>query len=102
MSYTLLVRPVAERDLAEARAWYLEQAPHVVDRLEQSVDDVFRRLVEAPFRYRTIVRDARRVHCAVFPYEVWYRVHENRHVIEVVAVVHDRQDLAVFSSRVDP
>ena len=101
MIYSILVRAAAEHDLNRARDWYSIEAPHYVSRFEAEIDAVFQRVIEAPLRFRQVVRDARRAHLTVFPYEIWYRVHEDHQVIEVMAVVHDRQDLARFEKRVD-
>lgn len=42
----------------------------------------------------------RRVHLRVFPYEFWYLVHEDLEIVEVVALVHDRQDPAATRRRI--
>jgi hypothetical protein len=34
------------------------------------------------------------MHLNVFPYELWYLVHEHLEIIEIVALVHDRQEPA--------
>jgi hypothetical protein len=37
-----------------------------------------------------------------FPYELWYLVHEELEFIEVVALVHDRQDTSTVVARLHP
>lgn len=34
------------------------------------------------------------MHLHVYPHEIWYLVHSELEIIEVVAFVHDRQDTA--------
>jgi hypothetical protein len=34
------------------------------------------------------------MHLEVFPLELWYLVHEHLELIEIVALVHDRQETA--------
>lgn len=101
MTHQILVRQAAEVDLNRARDWYTLEAPHVVARFEAELDAVFQRIADTPRQFRTVVGDARRTHLRVFPYEVWFREHEEIQVVEVIAVVHDRQDLARFQQRVN-
>jgi plasmid stabilization system protein ParE len=101
LTYRIVVRQAAELDLVRARDWYIAEAPQVVPRFESELDAAFQRIGAAPRQFRTVVRDARRAHLRVFPYEIWFREHEQLQVVEVIAVVHDRQDLAKFQERVD-
>jgi len=36
-----------------------------------------------------------RSHLNVFPHELWYLVHEELQLVEIVALVHDRQNLSL-------
>jgi plasmid stabilization system protein ParE len=101
LTHRIVVRQAAEADLNRARDWYSVEAPNVVPRFEAELDAAFQRIAETPRQFRTVVRDARRAHLRVFPYEVWFREHEQLRIVEVIAVVHDRQDLARFQGRVD-
>jgi len=92
VTYALVVRGVAERDMSRARDWYMLVAPHQVERLEARFDEVFDRVQQRPLMFAPLVAGARRAHLRVFPYEIWYLVHEDVQTVEVVALVHDRQE----------
>jgi plasmid stabilization system protein ParE len=76
LTYRIVVRQAAELDLVRARDWYIAEAPRVVRRFESELDAAFQRIGAAPRQFRTVVRDARRAHLRVFPYEIWFRDHE--------------------------
>jgi hypothetical protein len=39
------------------------------------------------------------MHLNVFPYELWYLVNEHMELVEIVALVHDRQETASTVAR---
>lgn len=47
-------------------------------------------------------RGSRRANLDVFPYQLWYRVHEGAQVVEIIALLHHRQDPAQLSDRLEP
>lgn len=51
--------------------------------------------------FHPLQQDARRATLRVFPYGVWYRVHEELQVIEVLALVHERQDPSRLSAALE-
>lgn len=78
--------------MQRARDWYAVEAPAQIDRLEAAFDEVFDLVTQHPEMFAPLRREARRAHLAVFPYDVWYRVHPEERLVDVIAVVHDRQD----------
>jgi len=52
-----------------------------------------------PQVFRLVDGDIRRAHLAVFPYKVWFLTYEERQVVEVFAVLHDRQDDSRYRTR---
>ncbi|MFT4189734.1 MAG: type II toxin-antitoxin system RelE/ParE family toxin [Aeromicrobium sp.] len=99
MTWSLLIRPSAEQDLRQVRHWYAVEAPEQVDRFEAELDDMFGLIVEHPMMFPVLRSEARRAHLKVFPYDVWYLVHAEPQVVEVIAVVHDRRDRAPVHDR---
>jgi len=49
--------------------------------------------------FAALRQETRRSHLNVFPHEVWYLVHEELQLVEVVALVHDRQDPSLLATR---
>ena len=60
MSRTLIVRPAAEADLAEARGWYEQQRSGLGDEFIGEVDAVVARVLEAPRLHEQVHKDVRR------------------------------------------
>jgi hypothetical protein len=52
-----------------------------------------------PLLFAALRQEVRRAHLNVFPREVWYLVHEELQLVEVVALVHDRQDPSLLATR---
>lgn len=102
MTYTVHVRAAAERDIERASDWYAVEAPEHVERFEEELDHTIARVVAHPLVPKVLVADARRMHLNVYPYEVWYLVHESLPIIEVVALVHDRQDPSTMVAHLGP
>lgn len=101
MSYSVLFRAAAELDAEHAQGWYALHAPKQVDRFVDDLAATIASIRQSPSAFRILRRDARRVGLKVFPYLVWYRVHDEQQVIEVLAVVHERQDGERMQSRLD-
>lgn len=99
MTYALLIRPLAESDLNAARRWYGSEAPHKLDDFEFAFDDVFARIIKHPLLFPAKHHELRQAPVPGFPYYVWYLVTENQNLIEVVAVIHDRQEREQFRER---
>jgi plasmid stabilization system protein ParE len=80
--------------MERALDWYAVEAPEQVGRFETELDRAVGRIVAHPLLPAVLVASARRMHLNVFPYELWYLVHEHLELIEIVALVHDRQETA--------
>lgn len=99
MTYTVHVRAAAERDIERACDWYAVEAPEFVERFVEELDHAIGRAVVHPLVPKVLVAGARRMHLRVYPYEIWYLVHDSLEIIEVVALVHDRQDTTTMTAR---
>jgi plasmid stabilization system protein ParE len=80
--------------MERALDWYAVEAPAQVERFERELDRAVGRIVSHPLLPAILVASARRMHLDVFPYELWYLVHEHLGLTEIVALVHDRQETA--------
>lgn len=90
MTWRVSVRPAAEADLADARAWYDDQRPGLGDEFLTSIADAFSRLEEGPEQFPVYYRGFRRVLVHRFPYKVFFRI--ERDVIVVFRVLHSASD----------
>lgn len=98
MRRSLLVRPEAEQDLAEAYDWYENQVTGLgVDFLD-AVDSTFETITSNPHFYRKIHRNLRRALLRRFPYGVFYL--EGELTVTVIAVIHGRRDPKRWQKRI--
>jgi plasmid stabilization system protein ParE len=78
--------------MERALDWYAVETPEQVERFEKELDRAVSRIVAHPLLSAVLVASARRLHLDVFPFELWYLVHEHLELVEIVALVHDRQE----------
>jgi plasmid stabilization system protein ParE len=90
MSWIVLVRPQAERDLAEARDWYERRGPGLGDEFLDELAIAVRSLESNPERAQLYYRRFRRVLLRRFPYKIFYQIINQRVVI--FRVLHAKQD----------
>ena len=81
--------PEAERELLEARSWYLAENASVARSFAEAVDSAFAAVLEFPDAWPKVTADERRYRLTRFPYAVIYRVVEGR--VLVVAVAHAKR-----------
>jgi plasmid stabilization system protein ParE len=91
------LRPEAERDLADAAAWYEEQGQGLGDEFLNEVLTMLSSIAEAPMMYPNVYRSTRRAVIHRFPFSVYYRVESA--TIVVVAVMHGSRNPRRWKSR---
>ena len=84
---------------ARHRLGSLTEAPHQVERFQVEVDATISRIVERRLLSPISYNGLRHVVTHVFPYQVWYLVVEDEEMIDVVAILHERQDRARLEDR---
>ena len=97
MNFTLVIDPLAEADLALARAEYDAIDPDLGTRFAAAVEDALERIRTTPALYPLVTDDIRFTIPRRFPYVVYYRVEGDR--VAVLAVIHKRQDQAEWERR---
>lgn len=90
MNRRLVVNPLAEADLVDAKAWYDDRRLGLGDDFVYSVEKVFDRLTQTPELYAKVFGDLRLALVRRFPYAVIYRVDEDQ--VTVLAVYHTHRD----------
>ena len=86
----LIINPVAEADIAEAKAWYEGRVPGLGDDFVRRVEDTFSRLQHHPSMYAKVFQEARLALVCRFPCSVVYRIDEFQ--ITILAVYHTSRD----------
>ncbi|HKI86818.1 MAG TPA: type II toxin-antitoxin system RelE/ParE family toxin [Thermoanaerobaculia bacterium] len=97
MSYDVVVRALAERDLEAAEDWYNRQRPGLGREFREIVSALFDRLSENPQIYPCVHQAVRRAVLRRFPYLVYFVVEDARVVI--LACLDSRRDPQVHRER---
>ena len=97
MNLFLIIRPEAERDMAEARDWYEGQREGLGIEFLTAVEKVFAYVSEFPESYKVEYRGIRRAGMRRFPYVVYYRVQGTE--ILIIAVQHGRRSTRRWRGR---
>jgi plasmid stabilization system protein ParE len=90
MTWRVLVRPAASKDLADARDWYEKRRPGLGDEFLASVADALVRLEQLAEKFPHYYLDFRRILTAKFPYKIFYRIEGD--VAIVFRVLHSTAD----------
>jgi plasmid stabilization system protein ParE len=96
VSYSLLVRPEAQADLAETLKWYEEQAG-LGRQFVEMVDAALVSITKNPLAYPAVRKVVRRALTKRFPYGVLYLVEAD--TVVVLAILHQARDPEIWSRR---
>ena len=93
----LVFRPVAERDIEDARAWYGVRSPDLETRFAGALAAALEIIVAHPLAFPQIERGIRRARVSTFPYVVYYLPKGD--TIRVLAIVHTAQHPGTWKRR---
>jgi toxin ParE1/3/4 len=99
MTYALILKPDAERDLADAADYYDRQRTGLGDQFLDAVRDALAVLKNNPFLSAKIFKEVRQTNVRRFPFVVSYFVEGDR--VTVLAVLHGRRHPRRWKSRLD-
>lgn len=102
MTSAVSLRTDAQRDFYRVLAHYEAEAPRETERFVNEFFAVAQRLSDFPYSSPELRRGARRANLRVFPYQLWYRVSDDAGLVEIIALLHHRQDPEQLSDRLDP
>jgi toxin ParE1/3/4 len=97
MSFSFVIRPEAEADIADANRWYEQRRQGLGADFLLCVEDALEKVRRNPAIYPVVYKDIRRAVVRRFPYGVFYRVVGQRLI--VLGVFHGRRDPRVWQSR---
>lgn len=97
MSQRLILRPEAERDIAEAAEWYDQQRAGLSLQFRAALDNTFASIEENPQLHAQVYQNLRRAFVRRFPYGVFY-VPRTEGLV-VVAVLHTARDPGLWRAR---
>ena len=90
MTYTVVVRPLAERDILEAKTWYDLRRPGLGGEFLDAFAELQSLLEQTPTIYPVVHRGVRRAVLRRFPYLVYFVVRGQK--VFVVACLHGARD----------
>lgn len=90
MNLPLIITPEAERDIAEAKAWYDRKRSGLGDSFLLSVEEALDRIRRLPEAGREVFPGVRRVVVRRFPYGVFSRLEPT--CIAIIAVYRNLRD----------
>ena len=97
MRQRLILRPEAEKDIAEAAEWYDRQRAGLSLQFREALDNTFALIEENPRLHAQVYRDLRRALVRRFPYGVFYVTRAEELV--VVAVLHTARNPRLWRAR---
>lgn len=93
----VVLHPEAVDEAQAARIWYAERSQSAADSFLAELDYGIESISDAPERWPLFVHGTRRYLFHRFPFQIIYRVMNDR--IEVVAVAHGRRRPGYWKSR---
>lgn len=97
MSRTVIIRPEAEADMADAFAWYEDRVTGLGSEFLMSVDAILHGISRNPSGYPIVYKVVRRALLRRFPYGVFFISEHGR--IVVLAVFHAKRDPWLWMKR---
>lgn len=98
MSFELIVKPDAEKDLIEIAEWYEGRVKGLGHNFLLSVEAVFEAIKRNPTLFPEKHLHVRRALTRKFPYSVFYIVEESK--IFILAVIHTKRGPDFYSERI--
>jgi len=92
MSYKLILRQEAERDLTETYKWYNEMVPGLGSDFLAVVERALESIQENPARFPIIHREVRRALLNRFPYGIFFFFEDEK--VVVLGVMHTARNPA--------
>lgn len=86
MTHKLIVKPLAEKEIAEALLWYEKQKKGLAIELLNEINSVFGIIISNPENFQERYKEIRIVFTKRFPYGIHYTLENN--TIYVHAVFH--------------
>jgi len=97
VNYQVIVRPLAERDILDAKVWYDLRRPGLGSEFLDTFDELQGRLERTPFIYPVVYRGMRRAVLRRFPYLVYFVVSGD--TVSVTACLHAARDPRLIGRR---
>ena len=91
MSYKIQISLIAEMEIKSAQDWYEKQSPGLGERVADEVKETIESLLNPIYEHKLVHKKLRRILLPRFPYAIYYMRDETQKLVEVIAVLHDKQ-----------
>lgn len=98
MAYKIVIKPLAEQDIASAISWYAEKSLELARELLGAIDFSINSIKTHPEHFQKRYKDIRIVFTQKFSYGIYYTLEEQ--LIYVHAVLHTKQNPEVGIKRI--
>lgn len=98
MTYRVVFRPEAQREVQEAFDWYEERGDGLGQEFLRAADACLSVVLRNPSAFQAVHREARRALMRKFPYALFYLVEDD--VITVLACFHVKRTTADWHRRI--
>lgn len=99
MTFIVSFLPGALDDIRRQSAWYEDKKTGLAARFERAVKEKIKLLESTPHAYKKVHGDVRRCSVQNFPYELFFKVVDER--VLIIAVHGVRQDPQALKSRLE-
>ena len=100
MSYKVQISLKAEIEIKAAQDWYEKQATGLgekfADEIKGSIDSLLNPIAD----HKHVFKNLRRILLYRFPYSVYYIRNEKAKLLEIIAVLHNRQSQDSLEKRI--
>lgn len=97
--FDIVLTREAQLDLDEIFVWYEDQKEGLGFNFMNRFETIINKLSTNPYYASFLLVDARGISLKKFPYEVIYRVNEEKHQIRIIAIIHQHRDPEWFRMR---
>jgi len=97
---TFRVQSEADNEFAESAMWYLmeEQSPQSAERFEEEVEEAYREIQKAPYRFPARKKGLRAWPLKKFPFSILYFIEEDE--IVVASIYHHKRSRSYLNRRI--
>jgi plasmid stabilization system protein ParE len=92
MTYRIKVTSEAKQEIIAAKQWYEEQQPDLGKDFAKTVKQQIESLKSGIVDHKIVFDETRRVLVKRFPYVIYYIRRETDKTVNIIAVLHERQN----------
>src|SRR4051794_21245355 len=99
MTFTILVEDKASSEVREASEWYFNNSPLASVNFEKEIYQSLKLLKTSIIEHREVLPGLKAFPLKIFPYIIYYRRLDERNIIQIVALLHNKRGLDYILNR---